>query len=400
MPLLYPREMMKEILEEKRIALVDGARETLFELVDTVFFASLMLEEGEAVRIAVVHDEGGASSLETITDSEPVDWGGEPAPLAWDVTRIERHPFEPRVLGKLSRGLKYGTHLLVVGGRSPTLWVDGIARRAPRTNGGRVTRIAAPRPGVLAFEEEDRELFRFDAGERVSPAVDVLSDMCPVRSAVATIIGQVGKKAGFFPPGWALMRLLRQMRATGAGAILAMLPHVPDDRVLNAVNYRRTDAEILERRILASREGLMAWVNSRIAIHDKDEVSAEQARRVETTRDQQRMADEALDHAIEDVAQLSAIDGAVLVGPRFAVYGGGYLIPSATEVPAVRALDPAMVDLGPFGRRHGARHQAAFSFAYNNPAGVAFVVSEDGPVSCALRVGERVVVWPVHVSET
>jgi hypothetical protein len=49
---------------------------------------------------------------------------------------------------------------------------------------------------------------------------------------------------------------------------------------------------------------------------------------------------------------------------------------------------------------HGARHRAAINFAYKNPGGVAFVISEDGPVKCALRVGDEVIVWPVGILET
>jgi len=49
---------------------------------------------------------------------------------------------------------------------------------------------------------------------------------------------------------------------------------------------------------------------------------------------------------------------------------------------------------------HGARHRAAINFAYLNPGGVAFVVSEDGPAKVALRIRNRVIVWPVRISET
>lgn len=48
----------------------------------------------------------------------------------------------------------------------------------------------------------------------------------------------------------------------------------------------------------------------------------------------------------------------------------------------------------------GARHAAAFLFAYVNPGALALVVSEDGPVHCALKIDHRVVVWPVYVPET
>jgi hypothetical protein len=111
-------------------------------------------------------------------------------------------------------------------------------------------------------------------------------------------------------------------------------------------------------------------------------------------------AEEALEAGIDDLAQLSAIDGAVLAGPGLSVYGGGYLMPSDPNVRALRAANADATKTEPFARRHGGRHQAGFSFAYDNPGGVAFVVSEDGPVRCAMRIADQVVVWLVRLLET
>jgi hypothetical protein len=200
---------------------------------------------------------------------------------------------------------------------------------------------------------------------------------------------------------FALSQLLRKMRATGDGAVLAMLPDTPNEALLGRIKYRPLDVTMLARRILAHKRKQFAAVFAQTDTADtrtlhRDQVAARDAARAEANA-----ATEALEVVIDDVARLSAIDGAMLTGPHLQLYGAGYIIPSKPlPLEPLLASDPRMTDVQPYSARHGARHAAAFSFAHENPGAVAFVVSEDGPVSCALRVEDRVVVWPVHLSET
>jgi hypothetical protein len=397
--MLYPREMLIDLLD-KRGPYAAGARETLVTLVDTVFFASLKVEESEPIQVAIVHDEKGAAGLSAVVDTSPETSGDEARDPAWDVVEIEPRPFDPRTLAKLSRGLRYGTHLAVVGGRAPDLRIDGIARRQRRSNGGAVTRIAAPRAGVLVFEEEDRELLRFDAGERAAPPIDVLGEDGPVREVIAKIAGEAkGTENGYSSMEWALMSLIRQMRATGSGAILAIMPSAPPESVMSAVRYRRRHPQILGDKIRDDRKKQLAWIGALLAAGDGEptvnDLTNRDAKRAERDR-----AREDLDAAIDDVAQLSAIDGAVLAGPGMSIYGGGYIVPLVSELASIGAEDAQMTKTAPWPPIHGARHQAAMSFAHSNLSGVSFVVSEDGPVSCATRIGNDVIVWSVGVSET
>jgi DNA integrity scanning protein DisA with diadenylate cyclase activity len=109
-----------------------------------------------------------------------------------------------------------------------------------------------------------------------------------------------------------------------------------------------------------------------------------------------------LDAAIDDVARISAIDGAVLAGQGLAIYGAGYLINSkqSTTFEVRVAEDVCASASRPMPPLTGARHRAAFNFAFDNPGGIAFVVSEDGPVRCAMRADAHVLVWPVRIPET
>jgi len=399
MSLLYPREILEQLLNERALRLDEAAKKTLFTLVDTVFFASLMLEEGEPVRVAIAYEEGGSAALAGTIGTSQHSWEGEGPPAAWHVTQLSRRGLTARELAKLSRGLKYGTHLVVVGGKHPDLWIDGIARQAPETDGGEVIRIAAPRPGVLVYEEGERELFRFDAGERAPPAIEVLRTDGPVRDAVGVITGDKG--SGTIPSSaeWAIEELLRHMRSTRAGGILALSPQAPEPRVFEQIGYRLIDPMLLATRVHEDREKNIAWVSRFIADAGED-LSADELKERELLRAERDAARDALDAAIEDIGELSAIDGAVLSGPKLAVYGAGYIIPGQTDVRPVRARDAAAMKREPLTQSYGARHHAAVAFAQNHPGAVAFVVSEDGPASCITKLGKELVLWPVRIPET
>lgn len=410
MALEYPRDMLRRLLREKNTFVGAVEEATAFALVDGLFFASQILEESEPTRVALVYHPEGAAGLRNVVDSSPVEH--EDPELAWDVTAMQDIDFEPRALAKLARGLEYGRQVVVIGGNGTKLRIGGTARRIPRTDGGDVFRIAAPRPGTLVFEHHYRATLRYEAGQQVSPGVDVLGRNGPVRTALGRITKDdgtsfSGSEAGYSGIGIysftesALRRLLRQMRATEAGAILAILPRRPAASLLRHVPYVRTEPLLLASRISAQKKALFARVNVQFKQVDRKTHSTADVREAESVRLKKKAADDALEAAIDDIARLSAIDGAVLAGPKLSIFGAGYLIKSKPlKAEAIRARDAAMEKTEGYALGHGARHRAAFSFAESHPGAVVFVLSEDGPVSCATLVKDRVVVWPVYIAET
>jgi hypothetical protein len=396
MELLYPREMLTRKLDEKGIELDKDGRELLFEIVDTVFFASLMVEESEPVRVAVVHHEQGARGLAAVVDDSEASDGEK----AWDVTELAPRDLTAEGLAKLSRGIEYGAQLVVIGGtQGGKLRIEGTARRMSRTDGGDAIRIAAPRPGVLVFEQGWHERLRFEGGEPQNPNVDVLSTNGPGRIAIGRITGSsttIGD--GYSHVEGALRRLLTRMRSTGAGAILAMLTERPDPEILRRVRFLRADATLFRHRIDE------AW-HKRVktffrGIGDGAYVKADEVHKRNIERAEADAAENALEAAIEDLARFSAIDGAVLAGPNLEVYGAGYLIASKSTPEVFRARDASLQDRELLPALYGARHRAAYSFVADGLGRAAFVVSEDGPVTCAVNVDHQVVALRVRVPET
>jgi hypothetical protein len=101
------------------------------------------------------------------------------------------------------------------------------------------------------------------------------------------------------------------------------------------------------------------------------------------------------------IANLTAIDGAVVLDKRFDLIGFGAEVSSELPAPSRvwRALDAE-------GRERerddienvGTRHRAAYRFAQDHPRGLAVVISHDGGVSFVANRGGEVVFWEQSVS--
>jgi hypothetical protein len=101
------------------------------------------------------------------------------------------------------------------------------------------------------------------------------------------------------------------------------------------------------------------------------------------------------------VANLTAVDGALLLDKGLGVLGFGAEVSAELPTPAQvwRARDSEGRDLEPFDIESvGTRHRAAFRFVKDHPQGMAIVISHDGGVSFVANRQEEVVVWEQSVS--
>ncbi|TKD03147.1 putative sensor domain DACNV-containing protein [Polyangium fumosum] len=382
----YPRavfERLPWLRDEEPIS-----RDVFLRIVDTVFFASMMPEEGEPVPIAVVVDADNC--LEEVVDDSP--WGGDER--AWFVWRFAELEFNPKNLKKLAHGIEYGRDLAVVTIRDGVPIMTGIARRQPFTNGGNVVRIAAPRPGVLVLEDQDGQLgVRYEAGHEMPADVEVFLEDGPVRDGL--------QRCGLLDRAWMLAETIRHARVSQAGAMFLCSPAL-DSCFLP--KYRFVEPSLMARltdrkRTLNLKRIALAQVGGNATSEDADE-DAE----IRSELEQVRASTTA---AIEMLGRLAANDGAVIIEPNFMVAGAGCIVrdirppQGPNEMPTPKDCRNAMgtdyVDLVQSG---GARHAAGLRFAWAVPGAVVFIVSADGPVRCATRRADELLTWPVRVPET
>jgi DisA bacterial checkpoint controller nucleotide-binding len=100
------------------------------------------------------------------------------------------------------------------------------------------------------------------------------------------------------------------------------------------------------------------------------------------------------------VANLAAIDGAVVLDKRFGLLGFGAEVSAELPVPSRvwRALDPEGREREPDDiEKVGTRHRAAYRFVHDHPGGLAIVISHDGGVSFVANREQEVVFWEQSV---
>jgi len=101
------------------------------------------------------------------------------------------------------------------------------------------------------------------------------------------------------------------------------------------------------------------------------------------------------------VANLAAVDGAVVLDKRFALVGFGAEVSPDVAPPSRvwRALDAEGTERCPDDvEAVGTRHRAAYRFVQAHPGGLAIVVSHDGAVAFVANRSGDVVYWEQSVS--
>src|SRR6266849_5547593 len=101
-PLIYPRDAFAQVDAIRDAPAAERA--AYLEIFDVVFFASMMLEEGETIPIGVVFDDDGR--LEDVLDESE-----EEQQRAWFVIRFEPIDLSPTSLKRVARGTVYGRDL-------------------------------------------------------------------------------------------------------------------------------------------------------------------------------------------------------------------------------------------------------------------------------------------------
>jgi DisA bacterial checkpoint controller nucleotide-binding len=101
------------------------------------------------------------------------------------------------------------------------------------------------------------------------------------------------------------------------------------------------------------------------------------------------------------LANLTAIDGALVLDKRFGMLGFGAEVSAELPTPerVYRALDAEGNERQPEAVENvGTRHRAAYRFVNDHPDGLAVVISQDGGVTFVAKRGEQVVFWEQSVS--
>jgi len=148
--------------------------------------------------------------------------------------------------------------------------------------------------------------------------------------------------------------------------------------------YRTLLLQILERVAAGTSKATVAWSDFAL----------------DASSDLERL-EQAVFEWSRVVANLTAIDGAVVLDKRFALLGFGAEVSAELPSPSRvwRALDTEGQKREPEDiEKVGTRHRAAYRFVQDHPAGLAIVISHDGGVTFVANRSGEVVFWEQSVS--
>ena len=277
--------------------------------------------------------------------------------------------------------------------------------------------VASARPGQLAISRGWRILLKLENGRLASPPVDVFLNgpvaadfLGPVEQLYHLVYEGFSSDDPYEPPLnhhncsvryiSYIKRLLTYFMDKPHGGIVLIVPEDVDERFEQLVNIKFACRSYdMWEKLIESLRLRRRWfeVGAEIA---RGEGVCEKSKVVDLSH--LRSAIEEREHELTDALQLmaalSGVDGAVVLTDRLRLIGFGAELRARTPVSVVyKALD----SLGEQREQvvpeiFGTRHRSAFRFCAEYGRGTAFVHSQDGGLKAVKKVGDEVVFWDVN----
>ena len=326
--------------ESSRTVAAPPDRQTIESVIDAAFWASLRREEGFVPKI----------SLAFLSPEQTAH------PLVFE----RPLPLDPGLLTRIAPAVERPGIHLGVWREGGALAVWGIARPLPRLCF--VVEVAAP--GLLVIKHHTGEVsgkfvnVAVLEGDRVKMIDGQASTLADCRSLLSSLLG-LDAPAAWVHSGNALAQMAISMRAHGRGGSLLVVPAGSDiwrESIVSPMPYAASPP-LTELAHLS---------------------------RADPPEAGRRVWQDALARAIEAVAGLTAVDGAVVMNGRWEVLGfGAKIVRRKTWAPVEQVMVNEPIQGGEGALVHpeqlgGTRHFSAAQFAQDQRDSVALVASQDG----------------------
>ncbi|HVW30481.1 MAG TPA: hypothetical protein VHC69_34225 [Polyangiaceae bacterium] len=415
-PLVYPPELARYV-ESRWPAgkTLPVPRELFAEALAVAFQASLTAEEGRTSRFRLL-----------LTSPESLPEHGVPKEGVLRLLFDQERRLSPEELRRLSPSTPFETSLIGAHAVGDKLRIWGLAHSGPAwlapTWGGRdvvpvwshdpIIHVTAP--GQLAVRSAGKLVGALERGVIVDALLDVFeSEWLPAMFArerdevrarhaavqsrsdsptqvEASLVGKIAQQM--------LRRAIQLVRgAQHGGMILVANTEAPSNTGLAGLRlkyrfaqdepshrFRTILMQILQNLAARTSMDTVGWAD-----FVKDE-SPELERLEQSVFELSRL-----------IANLTAIDGAVVLDKRFGIIGYGAEVSAELPTPSrvFRAHDAEGQVREPDDVENvGTRHRAAYRFVNDHPEGIAIVISHDGGVSFVANHGGEVVFWEQSVS--
>jgi sensor domain DACNV-containing protein len=387
----------------------------LEQALSAAFQASLTFEEARPVRFRLL-----------LTPAEALPEIGSPNEGVLRLKFEQSRSLTTEELRRLAPAVSFETALIGAEAQGETLRIWGIAHSGPSwlapSWGGRSLVpnwtydpiVHVNGPGKLAVRSAGKLVGALERGELVDATIDVFdSEWLPAlftrereeiraehdalqaqtdspTAVEHSLVGKVGQHM--------IRRAIQIVRGARHGGLFLFVKRKPGAadalaglrlkyRVFQdepSRRYRKLLLDILEAVAKATSNASVGWAD----------FASNQSAELETL-------EQAVFEWSRVIANLTAIDGAVVLDKRFALIGFGAEVSAELPTPdrVYRALDSEGRETAPDDIENvGTRHRAAYRFVKDHPDGIAIVVSQDGGVSFVANRDGNVVFWEQSVS--
>jgi hypothetical protein len=359
----------------------------LTRLIETMFFASMVTEEGHFNPVGIVC----AESIESFVSVRP----------AWDLVRFARAiPFAVEHVAKLAAACEWPRSFLAVVHQEQELVIAGIVTPYSRhfLDGDNLLRVLVPKPGVVAVCRGSWEVVRYERGE---VRAFMSHDPPQLKFIQRAVLGEHPAALNNTVVRH-IMRIVDGMVALGRGGLMAILG--PDEQLEQL--YGVTVPPDLEKE--AKRLDPVLHFGNAITekcgadLEDQSNNERQMLEGTPPTYDDELAAEykqetsERVHRMQEQITRLTAVDGAVIMSHELNVLAFGAKLPRASagisDVVTATA-DKNIEERWPLEAR-GTRHRAAAGFVAGYPKRIALIVSQDGNPATFQEIEGKIVYWP------
>lgn len=413
---VYPPEFARMVIEDwtaqDAIPTDPPAEECTAKVLEILYQASFLREEGQSVRCRLVIAEPGVWKQ------------GEGPPAGFHVLRFAApRPFTTQEIRKLSPAASYYRTLIAIHScdvNNLSIWglIETGARWVNGIEGGRFDGAPLPPhfvahilgPGRLLVACGYRRLLELNSGKVLKTGIDPFkSSWLPTmfigvrqwlkdRLAATRLEGaEVQDDFIRLMAQNVVRRVLSLARGRGHGGMLIYLPQeIADLDSLKKILRIRCPFE--HRPATEHFSELMLQAMSRLSLvghrHGFQSVSWTEYQNIDDPILAQ--IEESFTELSHLFADLMMVDGALILTKRFEVVGfGGEVLGDQPVNEVYRSLDLEGQNLmREPADNSGTRHRAAYRFVSEVPGSLVIVLSQDGPIRFVTYRNDRVVYWP------
>jgi hypothetical protein len=396
----------------------------LDELLDVCYHASLLTEEGRPSIFRVAFISGGTPVSPPRREPvalEPIMRYALCQPVPFTVGELRRLApvADPRrvliAVEQIGEGASRRLQIYGLIDVGIALWEMARHERISGTASPEALVVASTRPGELSISRGDHPVIRLRGGEVVSPTRSVLFRGPVARfflNASDELIREACERSGVhqdpeeddtlsFSHLWFIESiLLHTAELKHGGALLFVQDAVADN------DARLQEAVSIKYRLPSTRprDALLAAMAMRLEhndlherLHERRTVQQDDLEDLEALAWHQRDLEDSSRDAARFIGSLTAVDGAVVLTDKLRIIGFGGEVrgsrPGTDTIHIAKNEEGDEFTAAPF-TGYGTRHRSAFRFVEGMEPSVAFILSQDGGIKAATKVGERVVMWP------